>query len=114
MAKEHKAQIKKLEKTLLEQTSSSKKDVAEAPKAAAKEAPKVAPKPTPKSIAKPKTKSGLLDVKGIGPATAGKLNGVGIKTLDDLINSSKETLDKFSALRGSDTWVAQAKALKLA
>ena len=122
MAKKHKAEIKKLETSLHEQTSASKKDVAQTPQKAPKTAPKVTskvapkqtPKPTPKRVPKSKSKAVLLDVKGIGPATAGKLNGVGIKTLDDLINASKETLDKFSALRGADTWVAQAKSLKLA
>jgi predicted flap endonuclease-1-like 5' DNA nuclease len=56
-------------------------------------------------------KSNISQIKGVGPATVKKLNDAGFNSLEDLANASAEKLAQFKSVRGSDTWVAQAKEL---
>lgn len=69
-------------------------------------------KPSKKITGKNIIKPSLASIKGIGPITLKKLNEAGINTLEDLINASQETLHKFKAMRGSASWIEQAKTIQ--
>lgn len=56
-------------------------------------------------------KSSVAQLKGVGPATVKKLNAAGINSLEDIANASAEKLAEFKSVRGSDSWVSQAKDL---
>ena len=56
-------------------------------------------------------KSGISQMKGVGPATVKKLNAAGFNNLEDIVNAPAEKLAAFKSVRGSDSWVEQAKEL---
>lgn len=56
-------------------------------------------------------KSGISQMKGVGPATVKKLNAAGFNSLEDIVNAPAEKLAEFKSVRGSDSWVEQAKEL---
>ncbi|HEY9119148.1 MAG TPA: helix-hairpin-helix domain-containing protein [Marinobacter sp.] len=77
--------------------------------AAAKPATKKAP-----AKAKPDDKGDLTRVKGIGPATASKLQEAGITSIEQIANPSaaeQEKLAGFSKMRGFANWSSEAKKL---
>ncbi|WP_111496192.1 helix-hairpin-helix domain-containing protein [Marinobacter bohaiensis] len=56
----------------------------------------------------------LTKVKGIGPATAKKMQAMGITTIRQIAEPSadeKEKMKQFSSMRGYDSWSAEAKKL---
>ena len=82
------------------------------PSKAEKKAP--APKKkTPPAAPKPAAdRTGLTQVKGIGPATEKKLKDAGITTIDQIANPSDEDREKlkaFSSSRGFSNWSTEAK-----
>lgn len=67
-----------------------------------------------KAPAKPVNKSDLTLVKGVGPATAKKMQEAGITSIDQIANpteADQEKLKAFSSMKGFDTWPAEAKKL---
>ncbi|MGO1691831.1 MAG: phage tail tube assembly chaperone [Marinobacter sp.] len=104
----------------------SKKELKKSPaSAASKPAKKAAPKNTAaKKTAAKKTpaaktkktadKSDLTLVKGIGPATAKKMQDAGITSIDQIANPSaadQEKLNAFSSIKGFDQLTAEAKKI---
>ena len=91
----------------------------EAPKATKKEAAKkVAKKATKKAAKKVETKQDDLSaISGVGPVLVGKLNALGITTLQQIADFTKEDIERIDAelnFKGRierDDWVSQAKAL---
>jgi len=72
------------------------------------------PAATKKSTAAPKAadSSDLTRIKGIGPATAKKMNDAGITDISQIANPSaadQEKLAAFSTVRGFSTFTAEAK-----
>lgn len=110
---------KRTEKLSKEAKTAAKKA---APKTAAKSgskatkpaAKKTAAKKPAAKAAKPLDKSNLTLVKGIGPATAKKMNEAGITSIDQIANPSEadqEKLKAFSSVKGSDQFSAEAKKI---
>ncbi|MBD3655528.1 helix-hairpin-helix domain-containing protein [Marinobacter sp.] len=126
-----------LQDAILDRLGISQKERQQAAKAALEEKPKAATKPakapkTPKAEsakkvtaakpatkkapakAKPDDKGDLTRVKGIGPATASKLQEAGITSIEQIANPSaaeQETLAVFSKMRGFANWSSEAKKL---
>ncbi|MDX1755051.1 MAG: helix-hairpin-helix domain-containing protein [Marinobacter sp.] len=72
-----------------------------------------AKKPAGKA-AKTVNKNDLTLVKGIGPATAKKMQDLGISTIDQIANPSaadKDKLQAFSKMKGFSEWSSEAKKL---
>ena len=86
---------------------------ADSPASAAKATPRKSPAAAKKSAApKPKDKSDLTQIKGIGPATAKKMQEAGITSVDQIANPSAEDQEKlqaFSSLKGFSTFSDEAK-----
>lgn len=97
LATEHDEKIQQLKQSILEKVQRVKE---------------TAPEIVVRKSEKVNKEVGLIQIKGVGPVTVKKMQEYGINTLDDLINAPKQTLDKFKAIRGSETWVQQAKALR--
>lgn len=94
--------------------STAKTGTKPAKKAAAKKTPSkaAASKAPATSTAKPANKSDLTRVKGVGPATAAKMQEAGIKSIDQIANPSaadKEKLQAFSKMKGFATLSDEAK-----
>ncbi|WP_165855153.1 helix-hairpin-helix domain-containing protein [Marinobacter sp. JSM 1782161] len=99
---------------------SSAKPSSKAPAKSSAKAPaaKKAAKPAAKKPAAAKTnavsQTDLTKVKGIGPATAKKMQAMGITTIRQIAEPSadeKEKMKQFSSMRGYDSWSAEAKKL---
>lgn len=72
-----------------------------------------AKKPASKA-AKPVNKNDLTLVKGIGPATAKKMNDAGITSIDQIANPSaadQEKLKAFTSVKGFDQFSSEAKKI---
>ncbi|MGO3295378.1 MAG: helix-hairpin-helix domain-containing protein [Marinobacter sp.] len=109
----------------------SKKELKKSPASAASKPAKkpAAKKAAPKNTAAKKTaakktpaaktkkaadKSDLTLVKGIGPATAKKMQDAGITSIDQIANPSaadQEKLNAFSSIKGFDQLTAEAKKI---
>lgn len=73
-----------------------------------------AKKPAAKKAAKTVNKSDLTLVKGIGPATAKKMQDLGIHSIEQIANPSsadKEKLQAFAKMKGFSDWTGEAKKL---
>lgn len=71
-------------------------------------------KPAVKKPAKTVNKSDLTLVKGIGPATAKKMQDQGINSIEQIANPSsadKEKLQAFAKMKGFSDWAGEAKKL---
>lgn len=111
-------QVKKEAKAATKASSASKSGAKKAP---AKKSPtkkpaasKAAPKKPAAKAAKPVNKSDLTLVKGIGPATAKKMNDAGITSIDQIANPSaadQEKLKAFSSVKGFDQFSSEAKKI---
>ncbi|WP_297794326.1 helix-hairpin-helix domain-containing protein [uncultured Marinobacter sp.] len=85
--------------------TTAKAKTAAKPKTAAKKAPA-------KKAAKPANKNDLTRVKGIGPATAKKMQEAGINSIEQIASPSdadKEKLQAFSKMKGFATLSDEAK-----
>lgn len=77
-------------------------------------AKKTSTKKSSAKAAKPVDRSDLTLIKGIGPATAKKMNEAGITSIDQIANPSaadEEKLKAFSNVKGSDQFSAEAKKI---
>lgn len=119
-----KEDIRKAEKESKKELKKSPAPAASKPAkkpAAKKAAPKntAAKKPAVKKAPAAKTKkaadkSDLTLVKGIGPATAKKMQDAGITSIDQIANPSaadQEKLNAFSSIKGFDQLTAEAKKI---
>lgn len=112
---------KKAAKAPKKAAAKADKAAAKTKKATAKAAPDASaastttkPAAAKKAPAKPVDKSDLTLVKGIGPATAKKMQEAGITAIDQIANpteADQEKLKAFSSMKGFDTWSAEAKKL---
>ncbi|SFR44984.1 Predicted 5' DNA nuclease, flap endonuclease-1-like, helix-3-turn-helix (H3TH) domain [Marinobacter daqiaonensis] len=69
---------------------------------------------TATAAAKGNDLSDLTRIKGIGPATARKLQGAGITSINQIANpteAEQETLNQFSSMKGFRDWPDEAKKL---
>jgi len=124
-SKEAKKEIEKTADSASAKVSAAKSKATK-PKTAAKPAAKKAPaktvaKPKPqttakkapaKKAAKPVNKNDLTRVKGIGPATAKKMQEAGINSIEQIATPSdadKEKLQAFSKIKGFATLSDEAK-----
>ncbi|MBQ0834396.1 helix-hairpin-helix domain-containing protein [Marinobacter sp.] len=99
--------VKKPAKKPAEETAAKKVTPKKAPakKPAAKKAP---------AAKKPADRSNLTLVKGIGPATAKKMQEAGITSIDQIADPSaadQEKLNAFSNIKGFDQLTAEAKKI---
>ncbi len=94
--------------------TTAKKTAAKKPAAKKPAAKKPAAKKAPAKAAKPVNKNDLTLVKGIGPATAKKMNDAGITSIDQIANPSaadQEKLKAFSSVKGFDQFSTEAKKI---
>ncbi len=121
-AKADKAAAKARKATAKAASSASSVSSAAKPTAAEKAPAKTKPaapkaataKPATRSAPRPVNKSDLTLVKGVGPATAKKMQEAGITSIDQIANpteAEKEKLKAFSSMKGFETWPAEAKKL---
>lgn len=108
-------QVKKEAKAATKASSASKSGAKKAPAKKSQTKKPAASKAAPKKpAAKPVNKSDLTLVKGIGPATAKKMNDAGITSIDQIANPSaadQEKLKAFSSVKGFDQFSSEAKKI---
>lgn len=112
-ALESKAKTSAKKATSAKKSAAAKSAAKPAAKTASKAAPKAAAKkPQAKKAAKPVDKSDLTLVKGIGPATARKMQAAGITSIEQIANPSEadqRKLEAFKSLKGFSQLSTEAK-----